>query len=103
VLLDRPVMVLRELITTPYELDVVSRGRDAPLRLLLEDVKHVDHPWKLHGVDSAIRAAVVILDEFRHTGATKALERLRYADDDSKSAIARQAAAGRTNVWEQGA
>jgi len=96
-------MIPSELVSAPYEVDIVSRGRDPPLRLLLEDVKHVDHPWKLHGVDSAIRAAVVILDEFRHTGATKALERLRYADDDSKSAIAGQAAAGRTNVWEQGA
>jgi hypothetical protein len=71
--LDRAVVVLREVVATPDESDVLSRCRDPTLRLLLEDVEHVDHAWKAHGVHGAIRAAVVILYEFQHAGTPEPL------------------------------
>src|SRR3989442_11346273 len=76
-LLERSVVVPSEPVPASYDLDVVSWSRDPPLRLLLEDVEHVDHSGQIHSVDRAIRPAVVILDELQHAGTTKALERLR--------------------------
>jgi hypothetical protein len=66
ILLGRTVVVLGELVAASHEIHVLTRGRDSPLGLLLEDVEHVDRPGKIHGVDSAICAAVVILDELQH-------------------------------------
>jgi len=46
VLPNRAIVVLSELVATPYKIDLLSRCRDPPLGLLLEDVEHVDHAWK---------------------------------------------------------
>ena len=42
--------------------DIRLRRCDALLRLLLEDVEHVDRLGQLRGVDRSIRAARVVLD-----------------------------------------
>src|SRR3989442_3998618 len=76
-LFERSVVVPSEPVPASYDLDVVSWSRDPLLRLLLEDVEHVDHSGQIHSVDRAIRPAVVILDELQQAGTTKALERLR--------------------------
>lgn len=53
---------------------VFLRGRYTPSRFLLERMQRVDDTFKFSGVDQAIRRATMLIANFQHTGAAKALE-----------------------------
>jgi hypothetical protein len=54
------VIVLCSLQALWNESNLLFWGFDAPLRLLLEGVKHTDDLSKAHGIHSAVRVSIVI-------------------------------------------
>lgn len=74
---------------------LLNRVRQVGLRKqFVGVVEHVDHPRKIHGVDGAIRATVVILDEFQHACTAEASERLRHARHPAERRTAERSAEG---------
>ena len=59
--------------TLPDQIDLFLRGRDAFLRLLLEEVKHVNGLGDRHGVYRTPRVPVEVLDDLQNTRPAKAL------------------------------
>lgn len=56
---------------------LASRRSNAPIRLLLERVKHVDRFAELRRVHSPVGVRIVEVDDFHHTRPAKASYRLR--------------------------
>jgi hypothetical protein len=72
-----PVEPFRFLKPSADPLQLVLRGGDLLLALLLEDVQHVDRIGETHSVDRTVGVAVVVFDDLQDAGSAEALQRLR--------------------------
>ena len=70
------VVILGQLQAAFDQIDIFFRGCDATLRLLLENVQHVDGGREAHRIDSAKRITCMASDNFKNARASKALENL---------------------------
>jgi len=59
-----------------HHIDILFRRSDSFLRLLLEDVKHVDGPFQFDRIDGSVSVPVLVGDHFEHAAAAEALQGL---------------------------